>query len=57
LLRRFKPLLDACLDRVATSLHAELPEMGTALAIDASDLPAYANGQRFVSKGGRERRS
>ena len=25
------------------------------IAIDASDLPAYANGQRFVSKGGRER--
>jgi hypothetical protein len=29
--------------------------MGRDLAIDASDLPAYANGQRFVSKGGRER--
>jgi len=25
------------------------------IAIDASDLPAYANGQRFVSKGGPER--
>jgi hypothetical protein len=32
-----------------------MPEMGTDIAIDASDLPAYANGQRFVSKGGRER--
>ena len=29
--------------------------MGRDVAIDASDLPAYANGQRFVSKGGRER--
>jgi Transposase DDE domain len=29
--------------------------VGCDLAIDASDLPAYANGQRFVSKGGRER--
>jgi IS5 family transposase len=29
--------------------------MGQEVAIDASDLPAYANGQRFVSKGGRER--
>jgi hypothetical protein len=25
------------------------------VAIDASDMPAYANGQRFLSKGGRER--
>src|SRR5215212_5852499 len=25
------------------------------VASDASDMPAYANGQRFVSKGGRER--
>ncbi len=29
--------------------------MGRDVSIDASDLPAYANGQRFVSKGGRER--
>jgi hypothetical protein len=29
--------------------------MGTDVAIDGSDLPAYANGQRYVSKGGRER--
>jgi hypothetical protein len=54
-LRRFKPMLDACLDRVTASLHAEMPEMGTDVAIDAPDLPAYANGQRFVSKGSRER--
>ena len=25
------------------------------MAIDGSDLPAYANGQRYVSKGGRKR--
>src|SRR4029077_11585860 len=30
-------------------------DYGHDLAIDASDLPAYANGQRFVSRGGRER--
>ena len=29
--------------------------MGRDVSIDASDLPAHANGQRFVSKGGRER--
>ena len=55
-LRRFKPLLDACLDRVTAALHAEIPEMGQDVAIDASDLPAYANGQRFVSKHGPERK-
>ena len=33
----------------------EIPDFGEHIAIDASDLPAYANGQRFVSKGGRER--
>ncbi len=31
------------------------PEYGTDIAIDASDLPAYANGQRFLSKNGPER--
>jgi hypothetical protein len=54
-LRRFKPLLDACLDRVSASLRAEMPEMGRDVAVDTSDLPAYANGQRFVSKNGPER--
>ena len=29
--------------------------MGRDVAIDASDLPAYANGQRYVSKGGKLR--
>jgi hypothetical protein len=54
-LRRHRPLLDACLDRVTSALRARLPEYGRDLAVDASDLPAYANGQRYVSKGGRER--
>jgi Transposase DDE domain len=54
-LRAHKPLLDACLDRVTASIRAELPEYGRDVAIDASDLPGYANGQRFVSAGGRER--
>jgi len=54
-LRAHKPLVDACLDRVTASLRAELPEYGIDVAIDASDLPAYANGQRFLSKNGPER--
>jgi hypothetical protein len=54
-LRRHKSALDTCITAVIASLHAELPEFGQHVAIDGSDLPAYANGQRFVSKGGRER--
>ena len=54
-LRRYGDLLDACIARVTVSLRGELPEYGQDVAIDASDLPAYANGQRYVSKGGKER--
>jgi hypothetical protein len=31
--------------------------MGTEVAIDASDMPAYANGQRFLYKDGPERQT
>jgi hypothetical protein len=54
-LRENRPALEACLDACAASLRAQLPEMGRDVAIDASDLPAYANGQRYVSKNGPER--
>jgi hypothetical protein len=54
-LRVYKPLLDACLDCVTAALHAAHPAMGRDVAIDASDLPAYANGQRYLSKNGPER--
>ncbi|MDP8943297.1 MAG: transposase [Actinomycetota bacterium] len=54
-LRRYQSMLDACIARVLSSLKTARPELGRDLAIDASDLPAYANGQRYVSKGGRER--
>jgi len=50
-LRKFKPLLDACVDRVTAALHEQLPELGESVAIDASDMPAYANGQRYLYKG------
>ena len=56
-LRAFKPLLDACLDRVTVALHEQLPELGATVAIDASDLPAYGNGQRYLYKGGPERKT
>jgi hypothetical protein len=45
----------ACLDRVTASLSEALPEMGRDVAIDASDMPAYGNGHRFLRKDGPER--
>lgn len=54
-LRANRPALDACFKAMATALRAELPGYGRDLAIDASDLPAYANGQRFRTKNGPER--
>ncbi len=54
-LRVYSDLLDACIARVLDRLHAENPDFGRDLAIDASDMPAYANGQRYLSKNGPER--
>lgn len=54
-LREHKALLDACIASVVKALKQRDPALGWDVAIDASDMPAYANGQRFVSKGGRER--
>jgi hypothetical protein len=54
-LRAHQALLDQAIDRVTDGLRAKLPGYGDDIAIDASDMPAYANGQRYVSKGGRER--
>lgn len=39
------------------SLHERNPEMGQNIAIDGSDMPAYANGQRLLSKNGPERKT
>jgi hypothetical protein len=55
-LRSYGDLLARCLDRVTAALHAEHPDMGANVAIDGSDMPAYANGQRFLSKNGPERK-
>jgi hypothetical protein len=54
-LRAHKHLLDACIASVVEALKRADPLLGWDVAIDASDMPAYANGQRFVSNGGRER--
>jgi hypothetical protein len=36
-------------------MQAEFPGIGEDVAIDASDMPAYANGQRLLSRNGPER--
>src|SRR5438874_3259880 len=54
-LRENRPALCACLDAFAASLRAQHPDFGRDVAIDASDIPAWANGMRYVSKGGKLR--
>ena len=54
-LRQHKHLLDACIGSVLDRLREAHPGMGENIAIDGSDLPAYANGQRYLSKNGPER--
>jgi Transposase DDE domain len=54
-LRQNGEMVQRCIDSVVEGLKAKLPDYGTDLAIDASDMPAYANGQRYLSKNGPER--
>src|SRR6266540_1443280 len=54
-LRENQPALADCLDRVSAALQDALPEYGRDVAIDASDMPAFGNGQRYVYAGGPER--
>jgi hypothetical protein len=54
-LRKHGAMVERCIDGVVKGLQSTLPIYGTDLAIDASDMPAYANGQRYVSKNGPER--
>jgi hypothetical protein len=55
-LREHTALLQGCIARVLKELKKRNPVLGWDVAIDASDMPAYANGQRFKSKGGEERK-
>jgi len=55
-LRAHGDKLERCIDSVVEGLREKLPSYGRDLSIDASDMPAYANGQRFKSKGGKERK-
>jgi len=54
-LRKHHPALVECVDACAASLREQYPDFGRDVAIDASDLPAYGNGQRYVYQGGPER--
>ena len=54
-LRQHASALADCLDRVSVSLQAAIPGLGGDVATDASDMPAFANGQRFVLQHGLER--
>jgi transposase len=47
-LRDHGDLLTACIDRVLATLREAHPEMGQTVAIDGSDMPAYANGHKHV---------
>ncbi len=55
-LRDQSAMVERCIDSVVAGLKDQLPTYGTDLAIDASDMPAYGNGQRFLAKGGKERK-
>jgi hypothetical protein len=54
-LRAEREVLAGCLDALVAALREQYPDLGTEVAIDASDIPAYANGQRYIYDGGPER--
>jgi transposase, IS5 family len=54
-LRDHTDLLEGCIAGVLKELKKRNPMLGWDVAIDASDMPAYANGQRYKYKGGPER--
>jgi transposase len=54
-LRENGDMLTRCIDAVTRALHDAHPDMGRDIAVDASDMPAYANGQRHLYDGGPER--
>ena len=55
-LREHMELLQECIAGVLKELKRRNPLLGWNVAIDASDMPAYANGQRYKYNGGPERK-
>jgi Transposase DDE domain/Transposase domain (DUF772) len=49
-LRSNREMVERCIDGVIEGLRSKLPLYGRDLAIDASDMPAYANGQRDIGE-------
>jgi Transposase domain (DUF772) len=47
-LRQHDAMLTACTGKVLGALREAHPEMGQTIAIDGSDMPAYANGHKHV---------
>src|SRR5215472_5843412 len=47
-LREHNATLASCIEETLAALHGIKPEMGQTIAIDGSDLPAYANGHKHV---------
>jgi transposase len=56
-LRKERDRIAECIDTLAAKLREVHPDMGREVAIDASDMPAYANGQRYIYNGGPERQT
>ncbi len=54
-LRDHAPMLERCIADVIRALKKANPVLGWDVAIDVSDMPAYANGQRRKFKDGPER--
>lgn len=50
-LREHRSVLETCLDRVLAGLREAISGLGANVAIDGSDLPAYANGMRDLPNG------
>src|SRR6187402_2065269 len=49
-LRSNGEMVERCIDGVIAGLREKLPSYGRDLAVDASDMPAYANGQRDIGE-------
>jgi hypothetical protein len=47
-LRQHEAMLTACTGKALATLREAHPEMGQTIAIDGSDMPAYANGHKHV---------
>jgi hypothetical protein len=55
-LRKHETMLTECIESVLAALREAKPGMGCTVAIDGSDMPAWGNGQRYVKRGGPERK-